>query len=310
MPFYFTLPQTLIRYFATDASKSEKNLIFLPEGKLSNTGRDNFANFKISKQIISVIAPHVKLEYWNNSLTAPNLNLNDGIGNEILRGQPTYPWNIHGEIDYIVQHSALGYEGVNLKILISPQFLFRAFKRVQKYYNGIKFKRFLMYCGINEIQLFFVSRPWHKIQIIKHVNLFKVCEELKIIVPEYHQILKKNNSKTNGNLLLMATGDYSNELKKIKENTLLSQLTVYIKSHPQQSSRLINDFELKNLTFLSNKSIPIELYICILRPKIVIGPKSSVHLLCQVPYIEYCPLDWPIESEANLIDKFRRIIHN
>jgi hypothetical protein len=310
MSFYFTLPQTLIRYFASDVSKHKDTLIFIPEGKLSTTGRDNVANYEICKQIVNIIAPTTKLRYWSNQLIAPNLSLSDGIGDEILRNSPTYPWKIRGSVNYIVQHSALGYAGVNIKILRSPKFFARAAMRTHKHYQDIKFKRFLMYCGSTNTQLTFTNKPWHKIQIIKHSNLLEVCEKLKIIVPEFDQLFKSNKNDTNGNLLLLATGDYSHELKKIRENILLSKLSLYIKDHPQQSSRLMNKFELQNTRFLSNKSIPVELYICLLKPQIVIGPKSSVNFFCDMPYKEYTPLDWPVETEANLIDMFRKKIYN
>jgi hypothetical protein len=301
MAFYFSLPQTLIRYFASDISKNEHDLIFVPESPYSNTTRNNNENLNISRKILYILNPNTQLQVWDHK-NPPHLISTDGIGNELLRGIPTYQWELQAEVQYIIHHSALGYEGINLNIITKPNYLYRAIKRMNKYYNRIRFEFFFMYCGKDNTKLNLTVRPWERIQVINHSQLIDICRKLtKLIEP-----INKNNFKnSNQNLLLLGAGDFTKVIKYIENRERLSKMNIYIKNHPQQKSHLVDFKKLNNTFFIENKSLPVEIYIELLKPAAVIGPQSSLNWFCEMPYLKYYPDDWGVKTEAELIDKYR-----
>lgn len=306
MAFYFSFPQTLIRQLSWSRDLKQEDYIFVPEMKGSKTGRSNRQNFLISQNILNSLDVKKKLVLYNNSSRAPKVLKTDGIGDELTRGIRVYGWKIAGRVNYVVQHSALGWEGINRKILLYPSYYIRALKRTYFRYKGLRYKTLVMYCGIKNLKLRETLHPWRKIELITHESLVDVIDDIILGISDFLDFPKSKKSKENSGILFLLTADYVETLNQIVQKNLSK--IIYIKAHPQQKFMKPSGAHLNKVVLLKNRHIPIELYMRALRPKKVIGPKSSVSLFCAVPYLTYFPLNWKIESEAFVTSKFRDII--
>jgi hypothetical protein len=306
MAFYFSLPQTLIRHISWGGSLKQEDYIFVPEMKGSKTGRSNRQNFLISKLILNCLSMKKKLTIYNNSSGAPKLLCTDGIGDELTRGISVYGWRIEGKVNYVIQHSALSWEGVNRNILLYPSYYIRALKRTYPRYKGLRYKKIVMYCGIKNVKLRETLRPWRKIETIAHKSLIDFIDDITSEISSFLDLPKSKSQKSKRGILFLLTADYTNAFNKIVRDNQ-SEL-IYLKAHPQQKFMKLNHINLDKIIVLENRHMPIEFYIRILKPKKVIGPKSSVSLFCTMPYLTYYPANWKIESEALVAAKFREII--
>jgi len=308
MTFYFSLPQTLIRQLSMNELYSSEEYVFVFEKKESGTGRDNHHNYLLSKKILSALFPDKNLLVYKNSSSAPKISKRDGIGDELLRNRRVYGWELTGEVDYIIQHSTLSWEGINLKILLHPSFLIRAVKRTYKRYSRISYKRFIMYSGKRNMALRETLRPWKKIELILHESFIGTIDKVLKCYPKIINLPKVLINPAKNNLLFLPTADYTFALNSIIHKKLGSGHKIFFKAHPQQKAKRLDNFYARKIIVIKDSYTPVEFYIRALEPKEVVGPKSSIYLFCEMPYTEYEPVSWNIQLEALVTSRFRKIL--
>jgi hypothetical protein len=286
---------------------SEK-YVFVFEKKENGTGRDSHHNYMISKKILSALFPDKKLLVYKNPRFAPKISKHDGIGDELIRNIRVYGWELTGEVDYIIQHSTLSWEGINSKILLHPSFLLRAVKRTYKKYRRVSYKRFIMYSGKRNMPLRETLRPWKKIELILHESLIGTVDKVLKCDPKIINLPKVLINPSKNNLLFLPTADYTFALNSIIQKKLESGHKIFFKAHPQQKAKRLDNFYARKIIVIKDSSTPVEFYIRALKPKEVVGPKSSVYLFCEMPYTEYEPVSWNIQLEALVTSRFRKIL--
>jgi hypothetical protein len=287
---------------------SSEEYVFVFEKKESGTGRDNHHNYLLSKKILSALFPDKNLLVYKNSSSAPKISKRDGIGDELLRNRRVYGWELTGEVDYIIQHSTLSWEGINLKILLHPSFLIRAVKRTYKRYSRISYKRFIMYSGKRNMALRETLRPWKKIELILHESLIGTVDKVLKNDPKIINLPKVLINPAKNNLLFLPTADYTFALNSIIHKKLGSGHKIFFKAHPQQKAKRLDNFYARKIIVIKDSYTPVEFYIRALEPKEVVGPKSSIYLFCEMPYTEYEPVSWNIQLEALVTSRFRKIL--
>ena len=308
MTFYFALPQTLIRQLSMSELYPSEKYVFVFEKKENDTGRDSHHNYMISKKILSALFPDKKLLVYKNPRFAPKISKHDGIGDELIRNIRVYGWELTGEVDYIIQHSTLSWEGINSKILLHPSFLLRAVKRTYKRYRRVSYKRFIMYSGIRNMPLRETLRPWKKIELILHESFIGTVDKVLKCDPKIINLPKVLINPSKNNLLFLPTADYTFALNSIIQKKLESGHKIFFKAHPQQKVKRLDNFYARKIIVIKDSSTPVEFYIRALKPKEVVGPKSSVYLFCEMPYTEYEPVSWNIQLEALVASRFRKIL--
>lgn len=310
MTFYFSFPQTLIRQLSMNELRSDEEYVFVFEKRRSGTGRDNYNNYLTSKKILSALLSDKKISIYKDSRIAPKISKHDGIGDELLRNRmvKVYGWELIGEVSYVVQHSALGWEGINSRILLHPYFFLRAFKRTYKRYKWVSYKRFVMYSGKKNIALRETIRPWKKIELISHKSITSTIDKVLKCYPEIISLPKVLINPAKDNLLFLPTADYTSALNSIIYKKLGSGHKIFFKAHPQQKMKRLDEFYSRKVILIKDSYTPVEFYIRALNPKEVIGPKSSVYLFCEMPYTEYEPASWNIQLEALVTSRFRKIL--
>jgi len=308
MTFYFALPQTLIRQLSMSELYPSEKYVFVFEKKENGTGRDSHHNYMISKKILSALFPDKKLLVYKNPRFAPKISKHDGIGDELIRNIRVYGWELTGEVDYIIQHSTLSWEGINSKILLHPSFLLRAVKRTYKKYRRVSYKRFIMYSGKRNMPLRETLRPWKKIELILHESLIGTVDKVLKCDPKIINLPKVLINPSKNNLLFLPTADYTFALNSIIQKKLESGHKIFFKAHPQQKAKRLDNFYARKIIVIKDSSTPVEFYIRALKPKEVVGPKSSVYLFCEMPYTEYEPVSWNIQLEALVTSRFRKIL--
>jgi hypothetical protein len=310
MTFYFSFPQTLIRQLSMGQLYHYEKYVFVFEKKGSGTGRNNHYNYLTSKKILSALLPDKKLSIYKNHRFAPKISKHDGVGDELLRNRNTrvYGWELIGEVNYIIQHSTLGWEGINLKILLHPFFFLRAYKRTYKRYRRVSYKRFIMYSGKKNIALRETLRPWKSIELILHESFLENIDKVLKFNPKIINLPKGLINQTKNNLLFLPTADYTYALNSTIHEKLERGQKIFFKAHPQQKTNKLGNFYSRKVIEIKDNSTPVEFYIRALKPKEIVGPKSSIYFFCEMPYAEYEPVSWTIHLEALVTSKFRNII--
>ena len=308
MTFYFSLPQTLIRQLSMSELYRSEKYVFVFEKKESGTGRDNHLNYLTAKKILLALFPDKKLLVYKNTRFAPKISKHDGIGDELLRNRRVYGWKLTGEVDYIIQHSTLSWEGINLKILLHPSFLIRAVKRTYKRYRWVSYRRFVMYSGKRNMALRETLRPWKKIELILHESFMCTIDNVLKYYPKIISLPRVLINPGKNNLLFLPTADYTIALNSMIRKKLGSGYKIFFKAHPQQRVKKLDKILARKVIVIKDSYTPVEFYIRALKPKEVVGPKSSIYLFCEMPYTEYEPASWNIELEALLASRFRKIL--
>jgi hypothetical protein len=308
MTFYFSLPQTLIRQLSMNELCHYEKYVFVFEKKGSGTGRNNHHNYLTSKKILLALLPDKRLSIYKDPHNAPKISRHDGVGDELLRNRRVYGWELIGEVNYIIQHSALSWEGINFKILLHPFFFLRAFKRTYKRYKRVSYKRFIMYSGKRNMALRETLRPWKKIELILHESFISTIDKVLKGYPKIINLPKVLINPAKNNLLFLPTADYTFALNSIIHQKLGSRHKIFFKAHPQQKMKKLDNFYARKIIVIKDSYTPVEFYIRALKPKEVVGPKSSIYLFCEMPYTEYEPVSWNIQLEALVASKFRKII--
>jgi len=307
--FYFSLPQTLLRQLAALGKVAgEYKYVFVPEAQHSKSGRDNKANLEISREILlsTLNASDLLVSVPTNPLNVTHL---DGIGDELLRGVPVYGREAPSTCDYIVQHSCLGWEGMNLRAFVRPDLITRAVKRTLKRYKRTNFSKLWMYTGTSDLSLRQTRDVSQRVSTITHFQLANICRMIDQN-SSFFSGVPRGDSLERKSILFLPTGRCQNSFNQVLELAQREKCTVYIKTHPQQTASFkIDFFALRSrVVLVSDESVPVELLIQRLAPRWIIGPRSSIEYFCEAEYLVYEPEYWQQEQEASLLDKYRRIL--
>lgn len=307
MTFFFTLPQTLLRQLAIRELSLERKFIFIPESETSTTGRDNDQNFLISTKLLKKIRPNARITLGTEEDLA-FARASDGIGDELLRTSNAYEKRVTGHWEYLVQHSCLGWESVNLRGVLHPLMLARSLVRSNRRFKGKSFRKVFVYAGENEIKLRRSWQPLRKIQVIPHDMMANVARLASSVVE-----IEKKFVISSGVAIFLPAGNCEQDFKKTISWVKKNDLSLVVKAHPQQKYNLgilpesLKDFEKQHFLLVDN-SIPAEIIIEKCNPIAIFGPPSTIKYYSRSKYHEYIPDQWPQLLEAKLIQTYRELL--
>ena len=165
-----------------------------------------------------------------------------------------------------------------------------------------------MYSGKRNMTLRETLRPWKKIELILHESFMSTIDNVLKCYPKIISLPRVLINPRKNNLLFLPTADYTFALNSIIRKKLGSGSKIFFKAHPQQKVKKLDKMYTRKVIVIKDNYTPVEFYIRALKPKEVVGPKSSVYLFCEMPYTEYEPVAWNIEVEALLASRFRKML--
>lgn len=303
MTFFFSLPQTLLRQLSINNSQREIDYVFVFESTDSTSGRDNYENFEISKEILRELLPDASLNVYRGDVP-PSITQNDGVGEELLRSK-SYGWTLTTSCMYIVQHSCFSWESINLHSLLAPSLFLRAILRTRKLYRRNRFKRIYVYAGSRIKNLRHSLRPWQRIYIIDKKSLEIACKKATGIKQLHSRQFCDDREKNS--ILIMASGNFADIYHEVCNRHDPIDNQIIIKQHPQQESflpELLDD----RTYIVTNRHVPAELVVEKYKPVFVYGSKSTLEYYLEGRYRVYDPILWRYSRESDLLARHRQLM--